>query len=221
VYSADGNRVREENFDADAKPFADRGCVAIESRYDKFRQLAEQTCLNEEGKATKSWQGVATTRYAYDEAGRRVGLATFDETGKAANNADGFARVQYTYDATARETARTHWKADGSTFNLPRLRAIFVRPGYADRSWIPDSREEALARIEEARKNLLAGVPFEIVVARYGDERVALKNPGAAGYPNPRRVFTPLRLAMESLKVGEYSEVLEYPHGFVVYQRLE
>ena len=96
-----------------------------------------------------------------------------------------------------------------------------MRPPFADTNFHPGSRTEALARIAQARSELLAGAPFEQVAERFGDAKVSLKHPGDIGYTAFERMYTTVRLAVESLKVGEYSEIVELPGGLWVYQRTE
>jgi protein-disulfide isomerase len=83
------------------------------------------------------------------------------------------------------------------------------------------TREEAYARAEEARKKARRGARFEDLVTEYSDEPNAAPRGGYLG-KFPRGAMVPeFQAALETLKVGEISGVVETPFGFHVILRTE
>src|SRR5262249_7347103 len=84
---------------------------------------------------------------------------------------------------------------------------------------ITRSKDEAKARAEEARKKAKAGTKFEEVVKEYSDEPGAGDRGGDLGTFPRGRMVGPFQDAVEKLKVGEISDLVETPFGFHVILR--
>jgi len=213
--------VKRAYFDASDKPSSYRGCVEVDSEYDSFRQRIRRTCLDAAGKPTRAKSGVAINRYTYDTRGYLLEDASFDEREQPANDEGGIARSVYHHDSLGLFHGTDFFAADGSKVSVPRFSSLIVRLPYSSESWPEGNREEALARIEAARRDLLAGLPFVSALKLYGDVPINSSRPGDIGYQPPARFYSSIRVVTESLKVGEYSEITEFPFGFAIYQRTE
>lgn len=101
-----------------------------------------------------------------------------------------------------------------------RIAHILVQYEGAERSTAERSREEALARAQEARTRLLAGDPVADVVREYSDGPMKYRG-GDLGWFQRGQLLPQLDEAAFDLEPGEVSEVVESPIGFHVIVRLE
>jgi parvulin-like peptidyl-prolyl isomerase len=83
----------------------------------------------------------------------------------------------------------------------------------AVRSRATRSREEARARIEEARAALAAGTPFA-EAARTWSDGVEAERGGDLGRIAPGQMIPAFEEAAFALRPGEVSDVVETPYGF-------
>jgi hypothetical protein len=213
--------IMRNNLSDTGRSWSYRGCASYQYDYDQFRQLVRSTCLGHDGKPTLSWDNVATTLSRYDARGLVVETRYLDADGKPIDSDDGYQRVVYDYDARGVDSKARHFKVDGSELELARFAILWVRPPLADGLWPAPSRALALQTIEKARRELLAGMPWESALSRYGDEKVYAVNPGDTGYLNLPSLFPVVRAALERLGVGEYSPIVEMPYGLAIYLRTE
>ncbi|MRG93639.1 thioredoxin domain-containing protein [Polyangium spumosum] len=86
---------------------------------------------------------------------------------------------------------------------------------------ITRTRDEAIARAEEARKRVLGGAKFEDVVAQYSDEPGAAKRGGDLGTFPPGAMVKPFQDTVEALNVGQMSGVVETAFGFHIIVRTQ
>ncbi len=219
-YNAQHLESRRSFFNAGGAPTSYRGCAVVETEYDAFRQFARRSCRNTEGQLTVGYDGAAVTEWSYDSRGLCVETRYFDAQGKPGKD-DHIAREENTYDALGVYLASKHFAADGSAIKRPRFNMVSVSVAQAPTFWPVRSRQASLSNIEMARAQLLAGVPFEEVMGRYGDEPVKGNHPGDIGYDDPKVFYRTARLAAEPLAVGQISPVVELPFGFALYQRTE
>ncbi len=213
--------VKRTYFDASGKPWSSRGCAERDFAYDSFRQNVRRTCRDAAGKLARERDGAVITKRSFDERGYLVEETGFDENEQPTNSEDGVSRNVYHYDGLGLAKGTDFFAADGSKVSLSRFRSLIVRPPYSSEFWPEGKREEALARIEAARRDLLAGMPFINALKLYGDVSINSVRPGDIGYQRPSHFYSSIRVVTESLKVGEYSEITEFPFGFAVYQRTE
>jgi parvulin-like peptidyl-prolyl isomerase len=83
------------------------------------------------------------------------------------------------------------------------------------------TREEALARIQEAIERLEAGEPFESVASEYSDDPSAQSNHGDLGRFSADKMVPAFSEAAFALAPGELSAVIETAFGYHVIQRTE
>ncbi|MBI4704618.1 MAG: peptidylprolyl isomerase [Deltaproteobacteria bacterium] len=104
-----------------------------------------------------------------------------------------------------------------------RYRARHVLVTYKGAPRAPGSvtrtKEEARARAEEAVKKAHAGAKFEDVVKEYSDDADTTPRGGDLGPFSKGRMVPSFQGAVEKLKVGEVSEVVETPFGYHVILR--
>jgi len=81
------------------------------------------------------------------------------------------------------------------------------------RSKAERSREEARARVEEAREKLLAGADFSEVARAYSDGPTA-ESGGNLGTIAPGQMIPAFEDAAFALEPGQLSQVVETPYGF-------
>jgi len=88
----------------------------------------------------------------------------------------------------------------------------------AVRSTATRSKEEARARIEQARAALAAGTSFAEVARKYSDGPAASRG-GALGRIAPGQMIPAFEDALFALKPGQVSDVVETPYGFHLIER--
>jgi hypothetical protein len=213
--------VKRSFFSSTGKPWRDKGCVALASEYDSFRQMVKQTCQDLDGKPALSNEKVAITSWRFDAQGRVVERQNLDALGQLTNSKQGVARRLFSSDARGVDGKARHFKADGSERSIPRYSVLWVRPPHADGFWPSPSRALALAKIQRAERELAQGMPWIVALQRFGDEKVRAANPGDSGYLDLSIVYPVLREALEPLAVGQYSPIIELPHGLALYLRTE
>jgi hypothetical protein len=213
--------VARHNLSERGTPWLHRGCASTSHEYDQFRQLVRSTCLGQDGKPALSWDNVCATVSRYDARGLLVESRYLDVAGKPIDSDDGYQRIVYSHDARGVDSKARHFKADGSELTLRRFATLWVRPPLADGLWPAPSRALAVQTIEQARRELVAGMSWEKALLRYGDEKVYPVNPGDTGYSNVSTLFPAIRAALARLEVGEYSRIVEIPYGFAIYLRTE
>ena len=219
--NAQNLEVRRRFFAASAQPVAFRGCVSTETEYDEFRQVTRSTCRDAEGKLAAGYDGAAVTERSYDARGLLLEKRFYDAARQPGRTQDGLAREIPTLNAQGFEVSSALFAADGSKLHLTRYRRLSVNVAQPDEFWPARTREASLARIETARAKLLAGLDFTRAMHEYGDDRVDAIHPGDTGYQNPSRFYSAARVVVEPLAIGQYSEIVELPFGFTLYQRTE
>ena len=220
-YNPQGLESKRSYFDASDEPTQYRGCASVTSEYDEFKQMVRRICRAEDGKPTLNWDRVAIEEWRYDAQGQLLEERDFDVDGKPAPRVDRVAREVFTHDASGTKTTTVHYAADGSIVPLPRFSFLSVRVAQPEAYWPPRTREASLTVIEAARAQLLAGMPFVEALYRYNDDELNELEPGELGYDDPVRMYSSARTAVLGLKVGEYSQVIEVPYGFLLYLRTE
>jgi hypothetical protein len=213
--------VKRSYFDGRGAPQAVKGCATQAYTYDQHRDLVRQACLDGSGNPAMSRDRISISTWSYDAQGRMEESSYVDPKGALADSRAGYARRSYTYDARGADKAVRHFKADGRQLSLRRFSVLWVHPPYSDGFWPAPSRAAAVETIETARRELLGGLPWASALARYGDEKWSVVNPGDVGYLNLETIFPVARAAIESLEVGEYSRVVEMPFGLALYLRTE
>jgi hypothetical protein len=213
--------VGRSNLDPRGRPWRNKGCVSIDTEYDQYRQAVRQTCRDEHGKPALSTDNVCMTQWRYDPRGLLIETRYLDTGGKAIDARRGYAKKLLNYDARGLESRSRHFKADGTELELPRYSVLWVRPPLSDEFWPATSRARALAEIEAAQRDLVAGLPWQAALTRYGDEKVYAAVLGDSGYLNLQTLWPALRAVLEPLKVGQYSRVVEIPYGLAIYLRTE
>jgi YD repeat-containing protein len=220
-YNAQNAESRRGYFDAAGQAVPFKGCASIETEYDSFRQPIRRSCRDAQGKLTRDNEGAMVTEWRYDANGLGTEELFFDENAQPTAEEDGFARVELHHDALGVARGAKHFALDGSEVPVARFSALIVRVPHSDAFWPGRSREEALSRIETARRELLKGMAFDRALRSFGDPSVNDTHPGDIGYLTLRHVYSAVRAAAENLKVGEYSEIIEIPFGFALYLRTE
>jgi PPIC-type PPIASE domain len=83
------------------------------------------------------------------------------------------------------------------------------------------TKAEALDRAREAMRKAQAGAPFEEVVREYSDEPGAAQRGGNLGSFRRGQMVPTFQAAVEALRVGEVSGVIETPFGYHVILRTQ
>lgn len=83
------------------------------------------------------------------------------------------------------------------------------------------SRDDAMARLEEARKKLEQGVEFGEVAKEYSDDFGSAGQGGDLGYSAGNTFPESFEQALASLKVGEFSDVVETDAGLHIVKLLD
>lgn len=83
------------------------------------------------------------------------------------------------------------------------------------------TKDEAKARAQEAQKKAKAGTKFEELVAQYSDEPGAAQRGGDLGRFRKGQMVPAFQDAVEKLKVGEISDLVETPFGYHVILRTQ
>ena len=161
------------------------------------------------------------TEWSYDSRGLLVELRYYDAKHRPGRDRDGLAVEKLTLNALGFEAGAQLFAADGSQLHLPRFRRLSVNVAQPNEFWPARTREASRARIATALSKLVAGLDFTRALYEYGDNTADRIHPGDLGYENTSRYYTEARLALDSLAVGQYSEIVELPFGFTVYQRTE
>ena len=218
----DNGLVKSELYlDARGEPSELHGCSRRDFEWDRYRKLTALLCLDPKGRRETDEMGVSIRRFTYRNDGLLDEIRYFDTENKPANSSDGFARSVTQYDSQGTETCRLLYDKDNQRVMLPRFRVMRARPPYVNKEWTYGSRQLAIARLEEARRRLLAGEEFGKVAMQFSDLEVTAKRPGDDGYYKLDTVYPAVRLAVEKLRVNEVSPVVEIPAGLQLYQRIE
>ena len=215
-----GVRAREL-FDGSGEPVLSRGCASTETEYNAYQQVIRTTCRGVDGELAANTSGAAVTEWFYDSRGLLLEKRYYDSKRLAGRSLDRLAQEKLSLDALGIEQSTTLLAADGTQLHLPRFRFLSVEVGQPNEFWPARTREASLARIEVARERIIGGLDFTHALQQYGDEKVNLIHPGDLGYQDPKRFYSAARVAVESLAVGQYSEIVELPFGFAIYQRTE
>lgn len=220
-WNAQHLEVRRSYFDAAGKPMTYRGCAATETEFNQFRQVTRSTCRDVNGELSANSSGTSITEWTYDSHGLLIEKRYYDAKQQPGRSSDHLAREKLNLDAFGIERSSTLLAADETELHLPRYRVLSVYVRQPNDFWPARTREASLARIEAARARLVSGVDFTRVLQQYGDEKVELIHPGDMGYQDPKRFYSAARVAVEGLAVGQYSEIVELPYAFTMYQRTE
>jgi hypothetical protein len=109
--------------------------------------------------------------------------------------------------------------ADADTFGAKHLLVMYKGSKRAPPT-IERSKEEALARAKEAMAKAKApGAKFEDLVAEYSDEPGAAKRGGNLGNFRRGAMVKEFQDALDKMKVGDVSDVVETPFGYHVIVR--
>lgn len=211
----------ERYFDAHNAPTTARGCHGRDFEWGGYRQLAAIACLDAEGRPATDDLGVSIRRFSYRGDGLLDETRYYDTDNQPTNHSDGFARSVVQYDPQGTETHQLLYDKNGQRVNLPRFRIMRIRPPHINKEWRHGNRQAAIARLEEARRRLLAGEDFAKVAQQSSDLLVSVKRPGDEAYYRLDTLYSAVRLAVEKLEVNEVSPVVEIPAGFFLYQRTE
>lgn len=220
-FNAQHLEVERVNFDGRGARRAQRGCVSVDSEFDAFRQLVRQTCRGATGQPTLSSDDVSITVWHYDARGRLLETSFANVAGKPTNARSGYARTLFSYDAQGVDSHARHFKADGAELHLRRFSVLSVKPPRAGGFWPAPSRALALAKVERARRELLAGKRWAAALKAFADGKISGKSPGDIGYLNFESIYPAARAVLEPLEVGQYSEIAELPYAFTIYLRTE
>lgn len=197
------------------------GCVYRQLERDKYRQLSRESCLNAQKRPTRDFMGVATIRYRYLDNGLLAESKYLDVDGQPVVNRAGCAKFVVKYDAQGAEIGREMFDLQDRAVIVPRFRAIRTRPIDFVEGQPSLGHATAVARLQQARQRLLEGEDFATVAMQFSDHAISLKNPGDVGYFNPVTTKPPVREAIENLKVGDVSTVVEVQDGIHIFQRTE
>jgi hypothetical protein len=198
-----------------------KGCASLSYEHDEFRQQVRQTCRDYDGKPARSRENISTTVTRWDARGLVAEVSYLDAAGKVVDSRSGYARKLYSYDPTGTQETVQHSKANGGELDLRRYAVLNVKPPHADGFWPAPSRAAAVARIEKASRELAAGMPWMMALQRFGNDKVYAVNPGDTGFLSMSTVYPAARDALEPLRVGEYSRIVELPYGLLVYRRTQ
>ncbi len=109
--------------------------------------------------------------------------------------------------------------ADAETFGAKHLLVMYKGSRRAPET-ITRSKDEALARAKEALAKAKApGAKFEDLVSDYSDEPGAGKRGGNLGNFRRGAMVKEFQDALDKMKVGDLSDVVETPFGYHVIQR--
>jgi hypothetical protein len=108
----------------------------------------------------------------------------------------------------------------GETFGAKHLLVMYKGSRRAPES-ITRTKDEAKARAAEAQKKAKGGTKFEDLVKEYSDEPNAGARGGDLGKFPKGAMVPPFQAALEKLKVGELSDVVETDFGFHVILRTQ
>lgn len=118
--------------------------------------------------------------------------------------------------AVSDEEARRYYDGHKGEFTSPQtitLREIFVNVPGDGKTVNVGLDEEARAKIQRIRERALAGESFETMAGELSDAP-SKANAGLIGPLNLTDVTADLRTLIESMKVGQVSEVLRAPRGY-------
>lgn len=108
----------------------------------------------------------------------------------------------------------------GETFGAKHLLVMYKGSRRAPEA-IARTKDEAKARAAEAQKKAKGGTKFEDLVKEYSDEPGAGARGGDLGRFPKGAMVPPFQAALEKLKVGEISDVVETDFGFHVILRTQ
>lgn len=118
--------------------------------------------------------------------------------------------------AVSDEEARRYYDGHKGEFTSPQtitLREIFVNVPGDGKTVNVGLDEEARAKVQRIRERALAGESFETMAGELSDAP-SKANAGLIGPLNLTDVTADLRTLIESMKVGQVSEVLRAPRGY-------
>jgi peptidyl-prolyl cis-trans isomerase SurA len=102
---------------------------------------------------------------------------------------------------------------EGAEFEVRHI-VVLVEP-------LPEDVEKALDRAESARARALAGEPFAALAAELSDDTLTREQGGDLGWSLLGNFIPNIAQAVDSLEVGELSQVVRGPRGFHVFKLLE
>lgn len=213
--------VERANFDGRGRPRPNRGCASTSFEHDRYRQIVRQTCRDVTGEPSSSNDNVSITVSRYDAQGLLAETWYRDAAGKPIDARSGYARELLSHDARGVDSHARHFKADGTELPLRRFSVLTVKPPRAGRFWPAPSRELALAQIERARRELVAGARWTALLQTIGNDKFHAVNPGDIGYLDLDTLYPAARAVLQPLEIGQYSEIVELPYGLAIYLRTE
>lgn len=198
-----------------AHPFHDARVHGWSYVYDRRgRQVGERT-VGDDGKPTPDRTGVDARAFDYDDANRRIEARSYRDS-RLHDERDGYARVVLTPTKDGSPPKRAYFAADGSPVTLLGCKALMIAfDGVKGTVVTVRTRDEAKARAEEARRQLLGGARIEDVAKALDDTHSVEETHMAKG-----RRFAALDVALEKTPVDGISEVVETENGFFVMQRI-
>jgi peptidyl-prolyl cis-trans isomerase C len=89
-----------------------------------------------------------------------------------------------------------------------------LKSGDPSRPGLPDS--EARKKLEDIRKQILAGADFAQMAKQYSDDTATAANGGDMGFIRPDKIVPPIMNAAYALEPGQVSDILATPSGFEI-----
>jgi len=89
-----------------------------------------------------------------------------------------------------------------------------VKPVGSPHPGLPDS--EARKKLEDIRKQILAGADFAQMAKQYSDDTATAASGGDMGFIRPDRIVPPITNAANSLEPGQVSEIIGTPSGLEI-----
>jgi len=111
------------------------------------------------------------------------------------------------------------YDAHKAEFEEVRIREIYIRSNNAvlsseKSSHAPLPSEEAQKKLEDLRKQILAGADFAEIAKKNSDDQATAAAGGDMGFITRQSVPSPVAQAAFSLKPGEVSDVISTPYGY-------
>ncbi len=89
------------------------GCAGVEKTYDTRGYLSELTCLDDQGRPTRSAEGHTTVKLHHDERGYRIGKSFLDADRNPFAGPDGIARIRWRCDRFGNPIEETYFDPSG------------------------------------------------------------------------------------------------------------
>ncbi|HEY6390937.1 MAG TPA: peptidylprolyl isomerase [Bryobacteraceae bacterium] len=118
------------------------------------------------------------------------------------------------------EDQEQYYKANSGKFKQSKVRVIYLtfnpapdKPGAGEKKLRTEA--EAKAKIEDLRKQIVAGADFGKLARENSDDKTSAVKDGEFGIMKPSSTYPePIKAAVFGLKQGEVSEPVRQPNGF-------